>query len=101
KHGISAGKRAESAIAEAIVAALEDTEGVARLRGLVLGNRGDEGQAALELHFGVRGRGLDGELLRDAVRTVAFSENGPLKREAAVVIERCAPEERAVGHQAG
>ena len=101
EYGVGARQGAEAAIAQAVVAALEDAQRVAGLGGFELRQRPEFREPRFELDLGGGGRRNGGELLRRAIARIAFSEERALEREGAVVVERRSPEERAVAHQAG
>ena len=51
KYGVRARERAEAAIAQAVVSAFEDAQGVARLGGLELGQRPEFGEPRFHAHL--------------------------------------------------
>ena len=71
---VGAGECAEAAIAQPVVAALEDAQRVAGLGGFELRQRPEFGQPRFELDLGGRRRRDGGEFLRRAIARVALAE---------------------------
>src|SRR6266853_723923 len=119
EHGIGAKLRAESARAELVVgfarivgpdglsdfalrpaAAFEHAQNVARLRNFPALERSDLRQDALPPRFFRSRRGNRSNGLRRAVASITFAEPRILVGIAAVVVERCAPEQASGRHHA-
>ena len=97
---VRARERAVAAEAEPVVTPLEDAQHVARLRDLEPRQGHERREHALHARR-LESRLRDGlEPLRAAVRRVALAEVRVFQGERTVVVQRCAPEHRAVGHHA-
>ena len=74
EYRVGAREGAEAAIAQPVVAALEDAQRVAGLGGFELRQRPEFGEPRLELDLGGGGRRDGGEFLRRAIARIAFAE---------------------------
>ena len=86
EYRIGASQRAETAIAEAVIATLKYTKGIPRLREFELRQRPQHRQNASQTSIGLARRRTREQSLCDSVQVIAFTEGRVFERIAAVVV---------------